>query len=398
MLNSINIGTSGLVGFSKQLETISNNVANLNTTGFKGASSQFTALFSGGDEGAGGNAGNGAGAAAGNQATGSGLAMLPNTVDFTQGQVSQTGGDLDVAIDGHGFFVLRDPAGNTQYTRDGRFNFNTDSVLVNNQGAHVQALGADGGLHDMTLDGLHSNPASASTAIKLGGSLSTADATKVVSSVTVTDAAGGTHTLSIELKNNTATTAGSWSVSIKDGSAEVGSGEVRFTNGVLDPAFSQIAFTYSPAGVAAMPLTVTLEAGATSAATGASSLAVSSVDGWGVGTLDTATFDASGKLSITYSNKQSATPQTLALASFGASNELEQGPGTSFVSKRPGAALLGVADGNTATVAAKSLEGSNVDLSRQFSAIIVTQRGYQASSELISTANQMLDTLMHMKG
>jgi flagellar hook protein FlgE len=150
--------------------------------------------------------------------------------------------------------------------------------------------------------------------------------------------------------------------------------------------------------VAPLPLTLTLDAGTTSAASGSSTLAVSSIDGWGVGTLTTASFDASGKLSIAYSNGQKATPQTLALANFGTTGDLEQAKGTSFRSIRPDAAVIGVADGTASTIAPESLEGSNVDLSRQFSAIIITQRGYQASSELISTANQMLDTLMHMKG
>jgi flagellar hook protein FlgE len=388
-LSSINIGTSGLVGFSKQLETISSNVANLNTPGFKGANNQFSALFSGGGDSAGGNAG---------ARTGAGLAMLPSSVDFAQGQVSQTGNDLDVAIDGHGFFVLKDDAGNLLYTRDGRFNFDPDGVLVNNDGAHVQALGADGGLHDIGMDGVRTNPASASTTIKLSGTLSTADTSKVVSGITVTDAAGGSHTLSLEFKNNTAATAGSWTVTVKEGTTTVATGEVRFANGVLDATRAQVAFTYSPAGVAPLALKAVLDAGTTSAASGTSTLAVSSVDGWGVGTLGTATFDANGKLSLSYSNGQKAAPQTLALATFGSAADLEQGAGTTFRARRPEAAMLGVADGKGSTVTPKSLEGSNVDLSRQFSAIIVTQRGYQASSELISTANQMLDTLMHMKG
>jgi flagellar hook protein FlgE len=326
------------------------------------------------------------------------MAMLPSAVDFAQGQINQTGSDLDVAIDGRGFFVLKDDAGNLLYSRDGRFNFDDKGVLVNTDGAHVQALGSDGALHDISLEGVRTNPASASTTVKLGGTLSTADTTKVVSGINVTDAAGGSHTLSIEFKNNTAATAGSWTVTVKEGSTVVATGEVRFASGLLDPAYAKVAFTYSPAGVAPLPLTVALDAGTTSAASGSSTLSVSSIDGWGVGTLKNASFDASGKLSITYSNGQKASPQTLALANFGTTGDLEQASGTSFRSKRPDAAVLGVADGTASTIAAESLEGSNVDLSRQFSAIIVTQRGYQASSELISTANQMLDTLMHMKG
>ena len=387
-LTSINIGSSGLIGFSKQLETIGNNVANLNTPGFKGANSQFSALFDNGGQ----SAGTGGGAR-----SGSGLAMLPSTVDFRQGQINQTGNDLDVAIDGHGFFVLEGDSGRL-YSRDGRFNFDTKGVLVNADGDRVQGMGADGKLHDISLDGLHGNPASASTTIKLTGGLSTADTTKTIGAVTVTDAAGGTHTLSLEFKNNTTATSGSWLVTVKDGTTTVGSGEVRFANGSLDPNFSTVKVNYQPAGVPAMPLSITMDAAATGVSTGSSSLALSSVDGWGIGTLTSSTFDAAGKLTISYSNGQKTTPQTLALARFDSTTDLDQAHGTSFRSVRPEGGALGVADGTGTTISPDSLEGSNVDLSRQFSAIIVTQRGYQASSELISTANQMLDTLMHMRG
>ncbi|MGZ3182496.1 MAG: flagellar basal-body rod protein FlgF [Telluria sp.] len=388
-LNSINIGTSGLVGFSKELQTISNNVANLNTTGFKGSNSQFAALFSAGGDAA----GTGAGAQAG-----AGLATLPSMIDFSQGQVNQTGSDLDVAINGSGFFVLKDTAGHLLYTRDGHFNFDAKGILVNGSGDHVQALGADGSLQDITLEGRRTSAASASTAIKVSGTLSTADTTKTVSGVTVTDAAGGTHTLSIEFKNNTAVTAGSWLVTVKDGATSVGTGEIRYNAGTLDPAHASVAFSYGPAGVPALPLTITVDAASTSAASGASTMALGSVDGWGVGALTGATFDSDGKLVISYANSQKSKDQQLALATFGSTSALSQAGGATFRAADPHAATLGVAGGAGSTLATDSLEGSNVDLSKQFSAIIITQRGYQASSELISTANQMLDTLMHMKG
>lgn len=391
MLKSINIGTSGLVGFSKGLETISQNVANLNTPGFKGSSSQFSAMFSAGSQG--GGVGNGQQGAAG----GAGMAPLPSVVDFGQGQVNQTGKDLDVAIDGNGFFVLRDSAGNTSYTRDGRFSFNGEGILVTAKGERVQSLGSDGKLQDITLEGARSNPASASAKVKLNGTLSTADTTKVVSGITVTDGAGGTHTLSIEFKNNTAVTAGSWLVTVKDGTTTVGTGEIKYVNGLLDPAKASVSVNYAPAGVAAMPLTFAVDASSTSAASGASSMALSSVDGYGIGTLTKAAFDESGTLVINYSNGQTSNKQTLALASFASTSALRENGKGAYTSTTPRAVTLGVAKGGASTITGGSLEGSNVDLSKEFSAIIVTQRGYQASSELISTANQMLDTLMRMK-
>lgn len=390
MLNSINIGTTGLTGFSKQLQTISNNVANLNTTGFKGANAQFTALFSAGGDGA-------ASAKAGAQ-TGYGLGILPSVVDFSQGQINQTGNDLDVAIDGRGFFVLHDSAGQTLYSRDGRFQFDDSGILVNSADARVQGLGVDGALHDISLTGLRANPAQASSNITLTGTLLNEESPKQISNVTVTDSTGGSHALTIELTNNDTVSPGSWLVTIKDGATSVGSGEVRFIDGQLDPAHASIQFSYTPAGAAAMPLTLTLAPDVTALANGSSSLAVSRIDGHAKGELIKTTFDQTGKLILSYSNGQITKGQTLALANPSADSDLEAIGNNSFKNKRPEAATLGVASDGVAAINADALEGSNVDLSNEFSAIIITQRGYQAASELISTANQMLETLMHMKG
>lgn len=389
MLTSINIGTSGLIGFSKELQTISNNVANLNTTGFKGVSAQFTSLF---------DAGTGTGTKMANTDQGAGLGMMPSVIDFSQGQVNQTANDLDVAIDGSGFFVLKDAAGDTFYTRDGRFNFNNDGILVNASSQRVQGLRGDGTLHDISIADVRTNPASATKAVTLSGNLSLADATKTVGGVQVTDSAGGKHTLTLELKNNNAVTPGSWLVTVMDGATAVGGGELRFTAGQLDPAFSSFSVDYAPAGADKMPVTFTLAAGAISPATGASSIAVSRVDGYGQGQLTGATFDAEGKLAVSYSNGQTTKEQSIALADFASTGVLEQAAGTSYTATDARQARLSTATGDTATISGSSLEGSNVDLSKQFSAIIITQRGYQAASELISTANEMLDTLMRMKG
>lgn len=390
MLNSINIGTSGLTGFSKELETISNNVANLNTTGFKGANAQFSALFSQG--------GNSAGPNLTGTNSGSGLGTLPALVDFSQGQISQTGNDLDVAIDGNGFFVLKDSSGAISYTRDGRFNFDSKGILVNASGAHVQQLSETGTLQDITLEGQRNSAASATKEIKLGGTLSLTDTTKVVSGISVIDGAGATRTFTVEFKNNNSVTPGSWLVSVKEGTTEVATGEIAYINGRLDPAKSSIAFTYNPTGAAAMPMTITVDASSTSPATGTSGMALTSTDGWGEGTLTKATFNSTGKLVISYSNGQTAEKQTLALAHINTASDLEQVGGNTFRSTNPQAVKLGTASGKGSSISTESVEGSNVDLSKQFSAIIITQRGYQASSELISTANEMLDTLMRMKG
>ncbi len=394
MLNSINIGTSGLTGFSKELQTISNNVANLNTPSFKGSNAQFSDLFAAGDNAG----GDGNGGARGASHSGYGLATLPSVIDFSQGQINQTGNDLDVAIDGEGFLVTHDDLGQTLYSRDGRLKFNQDELLVNQNGAKVQGLNAQGALHDISLAGLHTNTASASTKITLAGVLLNADANKQITGIKVIDSAGGSHDLTIDLSTGTPATAGTWQIAIKDGATTVGNGQVHFIDGRLDPAQADISFDYAPANAKPMSLALSFDPGVTSSATGNSTLAVSKIDGYGEGELVKTTFDTLGKLVLSYSNGQIVRQQTLALAHPGNNGDLEAVSGNSFRSRHPESITLGVAEVGKRSFNAESLEGSNVDLSKEFSAIIVTQRGYQAASELISTANQMLDTLMHMKG
>lgn len=390
MFDSIRIGTSGLIGFSRGLQTISNNVANLNTPGFKGSNTQFSAFFS--------NGGNSAFSGQAGGQIGSGLGVMPSVINFSQGQINQTGSNLDAAINGAGFFVLRSTSGQVLYTRNGQFKFDDKGILVNANGDHVQALNAQGVLQDISLTGLRTNSASATSTINMNGSLSTADLNKTVGGVTVTDGAGGTHTLSVKFQNNTSVTPGSWLVTITDGATTVGTGEVRFNSGLLDPAFSNVSFTYSPAGVAAMPLTLTLDSSATSSTTGASSLAVSTINGFGTGDLTQTVFDTDGHLVLKYSNGQISKNQVLALATFSSVNDLTEVNGNNFTSINQQGVTLSVAKTGISSISPDSTEASNVDLSKEFSEIIITQRGYQAASELISTANQMLDTLIRMKG
>lgn len=390
MFDSIGIGTTGLIGFSKQLQTISNNVTNLNTPGFKQSQSEFSALFSQG----------GGGASAGQSgAQGSGLALMPAVTNFAQGAINQTGNNLDAAVSGEGFFVLKGRDGELRYTRNGEFEFDADGFLVSRGDGNqrVQGLGDKGQLQDISLAGLKSNPAKASTAINLVGGLSTVDTLKTVSGITVFDQAGGSHTLTAEFRNNTAVTAGSWLVTIKEGTITVGTGEIRFSGGLLDPAFKTVSFNYAIPNIAIQPLTLNMDANATGATTGASTLALSSVDGYGVGSMTQTSFDTEGRLVLTYSNGQTVKIQRLALATVDSPDSLEAITGNSYRVARAGAVAYGPPRSGVTTITGGALEASNVDLSSEFSEIIVAQRGYQAASELVSTANQMLDTLLQMK-
>jgi flagellar hook protein FlgE len=146
MLDSIFIGMSGLVSYSRGLRVIANNTANINTPGFKGATMQFGDLFY-----ANGPA-SGAFSGAGVNQLGQGVTTYSTSLDFSQGELRQSGNDLDLAVDGQGLFVLKDKDGELRYTRDGQFAFDADGFLVSRtSGAKVMGYDENGALTEVTL-------------------------------------------------------------------------------------------------------------------------------------------------------------------------------------------------------------------------------------------------------
>lgn len=395
LTSSIDIGMSGLLGFSAELQNISNNVSNLNTPGFKGSDSQFSDMFSQDNSFAGGSG----------EPIGEGLQVLAPVINFSMGQATQTGVATNMMDSGNSFFVLKDPkSGQISYTQDGQFQFNSSGVLVDSTGNFdVQALNSEGQLVNLTQAGLENSLPSASKTITLSGNLSTTTSPDTVSSINVIDADGGTHALTATFTDST-TTPGTWSVSIADGNGTVTSGgSFVFTNGTLTTTggANTYAFTYSPAGVPAMKLSLTLDPSSTNLAS-SSTLAVESVDGYAGGTVTNSTFNQNGTLELTYSNGQTANGPNVALANFSSTSNLSPSTANNnaFVTPNNNEAQLGTA-GNTSawgTITAGSIQASNVDLSTEFSNIIITQRGYQAASEIVSTANQMIQNVLDMKG
>lgn len=392
MLDSIYVGMTGLLGYSKGLRVIANNTANINTPGYKGSSIQFADLFySNGGTGAGGhNSGS----------VGYGLNTTGTTLSFRQGELRQTGNALDMAVDGNGLFTLRDSNGKISYTRDGQFQFNTDGILVNqSNGAKVMGRDASGNLVEISIAGLKTNPAKATANVVFSGNLSSTATTQTVGGVTVIDAAGGSHTLTITMTNTNATSPGSWSLNLMDGTTVVGTGQMIFQNGNPTAATAKVSMSYTPTGLAAIPLSLDFSTGVTSYAAGSlSTLAMTSQDGYTPGGLNTATFDTTGTLVLSYSNGQTVKGNRLALGRFSSIDAVGSQGDNQFVALDSQAWSSGTAgDGGFGLVRSGMVEISNVDLSQQFSDLVVMQRGYQASSQIISTANDMLQELFAMK-
>ena len=210
MLDSIYVGMTGLLGYSRGLRVIANNTANMNTPGFKSSSLQFADLFYANSDAGGGVTGQGLGQ------LGFGLNTTGTSLSFKQGDLRQTGNKLDMAIDGQGLFVLRDDQGGLHYTRDGQFQFSTEGVLVSPaSGAKVMGMDSNGQFVEITLAGQMTHPGKPTSRVKFSGNLSSTATEQTVTGVKVTDASGGEHSLSLKLTSTTATTAttaGRWAV------------------------------------------------------------------------------------------------------------------------------------------------------------------------------------------
>lgn len=394
MLDTFHIGMSGLIAYSKGLQVVGNNLTNVNTPGFKASDMGFSGLFT--EQNTGGGAGG-----TSNSEAGSGLGTLATRVDFQQGTLNQTGNPLDLAVNGQGFFITRDGA-KMSYTRAGQFQFDKDGFLTSSSnGKRVAGMGDSGQLQDISLASLKTNPAKQTTRVTLQGILSSnATADIVTGGINVIDPAGGQHVLSLTLHNNSATTAGNWTATVKnEAGATVGTGSLQFSNGIPDGTANTFTFTYAPPNLTAFPVTLDFSKNVNSADIGATStLSVASADGNATGTLTGESFDSSGTLVATYSNGQTANGPRLALAIFDSNTALVEESGNQFRNTNARGVHFGSAGiGAFGVIASGVIEGSNVDLSQQFSNLIVMQRGYQAASQVLSTANDLVQNLLDMK-
>lgn len=398
MLDSIYIGLTGLLGFSRDLSIIGNNVANLNTPGFKGSQLIFSDLFYRSQFSDTNLEGSNA-----RLDIGSGVATSSTRIVFSQGELKQSDNALDAAISGNGFFVLLKD-GQIFYSRAGQFSFDADGILVSeSQNARVQAL-VGGSLRDIDILGLRTNAGKGTTKVNFAGILDADAAAPVeVPGIAVFDAAGVSRTLAATFTNNSIVAAGAWLVEVKDESGTViASGEIRF-NADGTPAVGFNSIGVSVDGGASPPIQFFFGdpgsvAGTRSLPASSSSIAPSSQDGYGVGSLTDATFDDTGTLVLSYSNGQTYRSDQLALASFNYLQGLQEVQGSLFTSDAGEVPLLGHAkDGPFGSITGGAIELANVDLAQQFSDLIISQRGYQASSQVISTANDMIQQLFDMQ-
>lgn len=392
ILSSAYISLTGLLTFSKALDVISDNVANLSTPGFKAGDLFFNSLQAPEEFTGSGRESDAGVPGAGTTATGAGRR-------FAQGELRETGTPTHLAIDGAGFFVLRDAAG-LVLTRAGQFELNLRGQLVDPATQRiVQGLDGAGGLVDITIDRFKTNPPTATSKVAFSGNLSVGSTTHTATR-TIFDAEGTERILTFTFTNNTAVTPGSWLVNVKDAqNVNLLDGEIRFQgSGAPAAGFSTLQFNLPSANGTTSAVTLDFGTpgtfnGATSFSAGqTSTLQASSSDGFGIGRLTSFTFGEDGFLTLKYSNGQTEQGARVALASVPDPQELQSETGTVFVA-REGQRIEFTApgQGGLGRLAAANLELANVELSREFADIIILQRGFQASSQVLNISSQLIE-------
>lgn len=382
MLGSIFIGLSGMGAYSEGLRQISNNITNLNTTGFKSKSLVFRDLFG----------------AAGANGSGQGVSLGSSRLDFRQGELRQTERDLDLAVDGSGMLVLL-RNGVQYFTRTGSFEVNEEGLLVLAGGDYQLALlDSAGRPNPVSINANRNFPPAATTRISFADNLSSAATEFSLANLTVYNAEGASDSWSVRFERGAAAVPGEWTVIVTNGSgSELTRATLKFNNGIIDPATAEISVSDGPGGRNAI---LDFSRNVTSFSSGqVSTLRSGSIDGFASGQLVSVRVNAEGRLEAIYSNSQTRDLGAVAIAAFRNPGALQQrGSGLFESSDGEVATLLTSAQLSGGRVLSRRLEASNVDLSQQFGDLILVQRGYQASSQVVSVSNDMIQQLFGIRG
>ncbi len=415
MMRALFAGVSGLRNHQTRMDVIGNNIANVNTVGFKASRVTFKEAFVQLLQGASRPPGNLGGINPVQIGTGMNIGSIDQL--FTQGGLETTGQPLDMAIQGDGFFILNAGNGNV-YTRAGNFQLDADGRLISpSSGFVVQGIVADAlgnfssasSIGDIQLRLGDKAPPQATSNITLTGNLDSRAAVGAqhTMGITVYDSAGTPIQLQLTFTN---TGPGAWSWAATSPTAAItpaGTGTVTFNaNGTL-ATFTYPGgganFTVTPAGGQAF--NVTIDPGTINGLDGLAGFAnpsnavVNSQDGYPAGDLENISVDTRGIITGFFTNGVSRNLAQIALASFNnPSGLLRTGDNVFRQSPNSGQAVTGFVGGTSrSTMTPGALEGSNVDISQEFTEMIIAQRGFQANARVITTADDMLNELVNLR-
>ena len=408
---SFQTGLSGLNASAKNLDVIGNNIANSNTVGAKSSRAEFSAVVAASIGASGGGGGGGGGI---------GVEVSTISQQFSQGTINITGNNLDVAVNGGGFFELTLKDGSSAYTRDGQFKLDSKGNLITNSGASVMGF-----LPDATGTSYSATPsplviptgapiaAKATSAIKAQFNLD-ARAPIAASAVPPTpyttygttmngfDAQG----VAVPVKMYFIKTAvNTWDMYDGDPAGvptpgnNLGTLNFDASGNLVPPGPPSITLTPTDPNTSPTPFTATLDV--SKATQYGTSFAISdlSQDGYTAGSLTGVSISEQGIITTRYSNGQSQSSGKLALADFRNVQGLKPvGQGNWVDTNGSGQPIHGApGQGNFGTINSGSLEASNIDLTAELVAMMTAQRDYQANAQTIKTQDTILQTLVNLR-
>ncbi|MGA2387822.1 MAG: flagellar hook protein FlgE [Candidatus Sulfotelmatobacter sp.] len=409
---SFSIPLSGMAATSEALNIISNNLANLNTDGYKDQQANFQDLFyqNYGSDGAGDPIQIGAGSEVGSTST-----------NFSDGSLQDTGVNSNAAITGNGFFVTAEPNGTIQYTRNGDFTVNSSGQLVTTDGETVMGYPAVNGvvnqgasLSSLNVGQGQSSPPAATTTMQQTTNLDAASpvGTTFSTPMTVYDSLGESHTLTF---NYTMTAPNTWTYQVTLPAADTGgtgnptvlaSGTLNFnSSGNLTSPTGSVPVNLNGLADGAANMSVawslTNPTGSSLITQTASTSATSTTNqnGYVGGTLQNFTIMQDGTIDGQFSNGQTQAIGQIALASFANQQGLQLVGGGSYQSTlASGAAVVGAPNsGGLGTITGGAVEQSNVDISTEFTNLIIVQRAFEADARVVTTFDSVSSTTIDLQ-
>jgi flagellar hook protein FlgE len=414
MSTAFSIALSSLKAQSEAIDVTGHNLANLNTTGFKSSNVDFRDLV--------------ASSLGWSTSSGMGVTRPLTQQVFSQGTVVSSDSAWAAAIQGNGFFMLKSPNGEGLYTRDGNFSLNADGSLTTQTGERVQGwMASASGLNtgvtptNISIPTGQNLSAQATTsfsfAANLNASGTAANSTNVFNvAVPVVDSLGSSHTLTVTFTKSS-TNPNSWDYDVTIPGQDLAGGTAGAQVSLLS-APGTLAFntdgTLAAGSPTAVPLTVSgladgastmnmnwslLNTGGTPDITQFAQTSESDdllQNGMGAGKLSKVGIGDNGQIMASFTNGQQKVIGQIALASFKNTDSLQDVGNNNFsATAGTSPASVGTAQsGDRGQILSGSLENSNVDIASQFTNLITYQRGYQASSRVITTEDNMLQDLL----
>ena len=419
---SMSTGVSGLQAASQDLNIISNNIANSNTTGYKSMDVQFADVYS--------------------STSGSGGVYVSDIeTDFAQGSIVYTSSATDLAIDGGGFFVMEDANGQEYYTRAGSFDTDKDGFVVNDQGQNLMGYAVDenGNVMEGQLEPLSVStadlPAQQSENASITANLDAReevvdsaqfDASKPetyhsTTTTTIYDSQGNEQQVTAYYMK---TEANSWEVRYEANGETVyaddasgnsvpysvtlnfdESGNLASSTDTSLPVDTEhaipgqfsVPLDFDSAGTDALEMQLAMDVSDMSQYGNDFSVSENSQDGYSAGQFYGVSISDEGAIVATYSNGQSEVQGYVALATFPSDGQLESAGNTSWQETlESGEAIVGLPNtGTNGGVTGGALESSNVDMSSELVDMIVAQSAYQANTKTISTFDENTQYLLN---